>query len=74
MVAQGMVSMGYRWVLLDDCWAHTERDAQDRLQPSPRLFPSGIKALADYLHSIDMKLGLYTCIGTQTCKKVIILL
>lgn len=69
MVANGMVDMGYDWILLDDCWAHTERDENDELQPSPKLFPSGMAALSSYVHSKGMKLGLYTCIGTETCKK-----
>jgi alpha-galactosidase len=32
-------------------------------------FPSGMAALADYVHSKGLKLGLYTCVGTETCKK-----
>mmetsp|Transcript_20268 Transcript_20268/g.33923 ORF Transcript_20268/g.33923 Transcript_20268/m.33923 type:complete len:427 (+) Transcript_20268:51-1331(+) len=69
MVAQGMVEMGYKWILLDDCWSDKERDENGELQPSPRLFPSGMPALADYLHERGLNLGLYTCIGTETCKK-----
>ena len=69
MVSQGMVAIGYKWILLDDCWAHTERDANGELQPSPKLFPSGMPALVDYVHSRGMKIGLYTCVGTETCKK-----
>jgi len=38
------------------------------LQPNPQQFPSGMKALADYLHSLGLKLGVYTCVGQQTCK------
>lgn len=69
MVAQGMVDLGYKWILLDDCWAHTERDENGNLQPSPKLFPSGMPALVDYVHSKGMYIGLYTCVGTETCKK-----
>lgn len=69
MVKEGMTALGYKWMLLDDCWSHTERDANGELQPSPHLFPSGMKALADYVHSKGMYLGLYTCVGTETCKK-----
>ena len=35
--------------------------------PDPKVFPHGVKAVADYLHSIDMKLGLYTSRGQTTC-------
>lgn len=69
MVDNGMVALGYKWVLLDDCWADTSRDANGELQPSPKLFPNGMEFLARYVHKHDMKLGLYTCVGTQTCKK-----
>ena len=69
MVSQGLVQIGYKWILLDDCWSDTERDANGELQPSPKLFPSGMKALADYVHERGMYLGLYSCVGTLTCKK-----
>jgi len=69
MVDQGMVKLGYKWVLLDDCWSDTDRDENGELQPSPHLFPNGMKALADHLHEMGMYLGLYTCVGTKTCKK-----
>lgn len=69
MVEQGMVTYGYNWILLDDCWADHERDADGKLQPNPYQFPSGMKNLARYLHLKGLKLGLYTCVGTETCKK-----
>jgi alpha-galactosidase len=64
---EGLYDLGYKYILLDDCWADTSRDAQGRLQPNPEQFPSGMKALADYLHEKDLYMGLYTCVGTQTC-------
>ncbi|KAK8736530.1 hypothetical protein OTU49_005055, partial [Cherax quadricarinatus] len=48
MVSEGYRDLGYDIVCLDDCWLDTERDADDKLQPDPKRFPSGIKALADY--------------------------
>jgi len=62
-----MDKLGYTYVNLDDCWSDTSRDAQGRLQPNPKQFPSGMQALADYLHSLGLMLGLYTCVGTETC-------
>jgi alpha-galactosidase len=64
-----MKDLGYEYINLDDCWADTSRDAEGRLQPQPKQFPSGMAALADYVHNLGLKLGLYTCVGTQTCKK-----
>jgi alpha-galactosidase len=49
-------------VNLDDCW-QSSRDAQGTIQPDPTKFPSGIPALADYVHSKKLKFGLYS--GTK---------
>uniref|UniRef100_A0A453JH30 Alpha-galactosidase n=2 Tax=Aegilops tauschii subsp. strangulata TaxID=200361 RepID=A0A453JH30_AEGTS len=53
----------------DDCWAELNRDYQGNLVPNKRTFPSGIKALADYVHAKGLKLGIYSDAGTQTCSK-----
>lgn len=44
-----------------------ERDSNDQLQPDPDRFPSGIKSLADQLHSMGLKLGIYADYGSHTC-------
>jgi alpha-galactosidase len=44
-----------------------ERDAQGNLQAHPDKFPSGMKALGDYLHERGFKFGIYNCAGTKTC-------
>jgi alpha-galactosidase len=46
-------------VNLDDCW-QVSRDAQGNIQADPQAFPSGIPALADYIHSKKLKFGLYS--------------
>lgn len=51
LVDQGLSEFGYKWLLLDDCWADHDRDADGNLQPNPHQFPSGMKALADYIHN-----------------------
>ncbi len=66
MVANGMRDAGYLYVNIDDCW-QGERDADGFLQPDPRRFPSGIKALADYVHARGLKLGIYSDAGAKTC-------
>jgi hypothetical protein len=43
--------------------------ATKRLIADPAAFPEGIKAVADYVHSMDMKLGIYTDRGKLTCQK-----
>ncbi len=68
MVANGMKDAGYQYVILDDCW-QTSRDANGNILADAERFPSGIKALADYIHSKGMKFGLYSDAGTLTCAK-----
>jgi alpha-galactosidase len=67
MVRNGMRDAGYVYVVLDDTWSAMERDAEGNLQPHPEKFPSGMKALGDYLHSKGFKFGIYNCAGTKTC-------
>ncbi|EPD62846.1 NPCBM/NEW2 domain-containing protein [Streptomyces sp. HGB0020] len=66
-VEKGLKDAGYQYVNLDDCWALPERDADGKLVPDPVRFPHGIKAVADYVHSKGLKLGIYTSAGTKTC-------
>ncbi|TWE10041.1 NEW3 domain-containing protein [Rudaeicoccus suwonensis] len=67
MVADGMKAAGYDYVNIDDCWMEKSRDAQGNLVPDPTKFPQGIKAVADYVHSKGLKLGIYEDAGTATC-------
>ncbi|XP_025088515.1 alpha-N-acetylgalactosaminidase-like [Pomacea canaliculata] len=67
MVSDGYKDAGYEYVHIDDCWAASKRDDSGRLQADPVRFPSGIKALADYVHARGLKLGIYTDIGYATC-------
>jgi len=67
MVNSGMLEAGYKCIVLDDVWMTKERDAQGNLVPDPNKFPSGMKALGDYLHNMGFKFGIYNCAGTKTC-------
>ncbi|MYL58770.1 hypothetical protein GLW20_14780 [Virgibacillus halodenitrificans] len=67
MVESGMKDAGYEYVVIDDCWQALERDDNGNLQANPERFPSGIKALADYVHKLGLKLGIYAVPGTETC-------
>ncbi|XP_038271779.1 alpha-galactosidase A isoform X2 [Dermochelys coriacea] len=67
MVSDGWKDVGYEYVCIDDCWMSLTRDDQDRLQPDPERFPSGIRKLADYVHSKGLKLGIYGDVGNKTC-------
>jgi alpha-galactosidase len=66
MVASGMRDAGYQYVVIDDCW-HGPRDANGFITADTKKFPSGIKALADYVHSRGLKFGIYSDAGRLTC-------
>jgi alpha-galactosidase len=66
IVSSGMKEAGYTYVNIDDCW-HGNRDSLGFIHPDPKRFPSGMKALADYVHSKGLKLGIYSDAGSQTC-------
>lgn len=68
MVKSGLADCGYKYVNIDDCWQASSRDANGRLQCDKVNFPSGIKALADYVNSRGVKLGIYSSNGTHTCE------
>ena len=70
LVADGYRDAGYNYINIDDCWALKQRDPQThKLVADPDRFPSGIKALADYVHGKGLKLGIYGDVGNATCQK-----
>lgn len=66
-VKEGYRDAGYEYIVIDDCWSLKERDADGNLVVDPAKFPSGMKALADYIHDKGLKFGMYSCVGTHTC-------
>ena len=66
MAESGMKEAGYQYVVIDDCW-HGERDSLGFIHPDPQRFPSGMKALADYIHAKGLKFGIYSDAGWKTC-------
>ena len=68
MVSTGMKNAGYQYIVIDDCW-QVDRDSQGNVIPDGKRFPSGIKALADYIHAKGLKFGIYSDAGTLTCQK-----
>jgi alpha-galactosidase len=67
MASSGMKEAGYEYIVIDDCW-QASRDASGNIMPDSTRFPSGMKALADYVHSKGLKFGLYSDAGTKTCQ------
>ncbi len=68
VVASGLRDAGYQYVVIDDCWQAGRAD-DGTILADPARFPSGMKALADYVHSRGLKFGLYTDVGDRTCEK-----
>ena len=68
MVSSGMRDAGYQFIVIDDCW-QVSRDANGTIVADAKNFPSGIKALADYVHSKGLKFGIYSDAGSMTCAK-----
>jgi len=66
MVISGMSNAGYKYIMIDDGW-QGGRDNKNNMIPDVKKFPSGIKNLADYIHSKGMKLGIYSDAAQLTC-------
>jgi alpha-galactosidase len=66
LVSTGMRDAGYVYVNIDDTW-EGERDAQGAITSNSK-FPD-MKALADYVHSKGLKLGIYSSPGAKTCAR-----
>jgi alpha-galactosidase len=67
MVSSGMKAAGYQYVVVDDCWMATTRDSSGNLNGDPTRFPSGMKALGDYIHSKGLKFGIYQAPREEAC-------
>ena len=67
LVSSGLRDAGYKYVIVDDCWAAPQRDASGRLQADPLRFPSGMAALGAYLHERGLLFGIYSGARDKTC-------
>lgn len=67
LIDDGYLAAGYQYITIDDCWPEPERDKDGKLQPDHKRFPGGIKALADHVHSLGLKFGIYEDFGVKTC-------
>ncbi|MET8998449.1 ricin-type beta-trefoil lectin domain protein [Amycolatopsis sp. NPDC004169] len=67
LVSSGMRDAGYQYVVVDDCWFDPQRDSQGNLRGNASKFPSGMKALGDYIHARGLKFGIYQVPTDRTC-------
>ena len=66
LVSRGYRDAGYEYLVIDDCWSLRDRNDAGLLVPDPEKFPSGMKAVADYVHAKGLKFGMYSCAGVMT--------
>ncbi|XP_071033585.1 alpha-N-acetylgalactosaminidase isoform X3 [Parasteatoda tepidariorum] len=66
-VEDGFRDAGYTYINIDDCWMNPHRSKDGNLYPDYSRFRRGIKFLADYMHSRNLKLGIYQTFGLKTC-------
>ncbi|RZL47313.1 MAG: glycoside hydrolase family 27 protein [Pedobacter sp.] len=69
MISSGMYDAGYRFVNIDDGY-FGGRDSEGRLYADANKFPSGMKSLADYIHGKNLKAGIYSDAGKNTCGSI----
>jgi hypothetical protein len=62
----GLIELGYKYLVIDDCWALKQR-VNGRLQEDPVKFPSGFKKLVATLHNMGLLVGIYSSAGAMTC-------
>ncbi|MFF1292600.1 MULTISPECIES: ricin-type beta-trefoil lectin domain protein [unclassified Streptomyces] len=67
LVSSGMTAAGYQYVNLDDGWWQGDRNADGSIAVDAELWPGGMQAIADYIHSKGLKAGIYTDAGKQGC-------
>lgn len=65
----GLQKAGYEYINSDDCWMLAARGPNGEQVANPAKFPDGFKPVADFIHSLGLKSGLYTAKGNQTCAR-----
>mmetsp|Transcript_17236 Transcript_17236/g.16447 ORF Transcript_17236/g.16447 Transcript_17236/m.16447 type:complete len:106 (+) Transcript_17236:75-392(+) len=68
IIKLGLDKLGYKYVNIDDCWMLEERTEDGHFIVDPVAFPSGMKALGEYIHSKGLYFGIYSSAGDFTCQ------
>lgn len=66
-VRRGLRAAGYEYLQIDDCWMAEARGPDGEQIVDATKFPEGMLNLSDYIHSLDLKIGIYTATGEKTC-------
>jgi len=69
VVDLGLKDAGYEYINIDDCWSikDSRDNVTNQIVPDPVKFPNGIKGVADSIHALGLKVGIYGSAGTKTC-------
>ena len=67
MASSGLKDAGYQYVNIDEGWWQGTRDASGNITIDTTDWPGGMSAIADYIHSLGLKAGIYTDAGKQGC-------
>lgn len=67
LVETGMADMGYGYVNIDDCWHAAARLSDGTPASDPRKFPDGVRGVAEEVHALGLKLGIYSDAAHLTC-------
>lgn len=66
LISTGLKDAGYQYVNVDDGF-FGYRDETGKMHSHPQRFPNGLKGVADYIHSLGLKAGIYSDAGSNTC-------
>lgn len=66
-VSNGLIDAGYKYLLIDDLWHASSRDANGYPVENAAKFPDGMKAVSDYVHSKGLIFGIYSDVAASTC-------
>jgi len=67
MVSSGLKAAGYQFVNIDEGWWQGTRDASGNITIDTADWPGGMQAIADYIHGLGLKAGIYTDAGKDGC-------
>ena len=67
MVSSGLKAAGYQYVNIDEGWWQGTRDSAGNITIDTAEWPGGMQAIADYIHGLGLKAGIYTDAGKDGC-------
>ena len=67
MVSSGLKAAGYQYVNIDEGWWQGTRDGSGNITVDTADWPGGMQAIADYIHGMGLKAGIYTDAGKDGC-------